>query len=651
MRNSIALGALFLVVAVTAAADANRDRGKASAQSVLGKWGTPDALQQNAMTPMASSTQMSSIDGSKSFGTAMSCPGAKQFLKVTLVPNGTGDIDSMPISLDTNLDGTPDQNTVLPGPFAALCDNGMVQCSAGTMNSCTYKRWEATPTGITLNPNNPSSSPNTIKDMGACYCFNNSCGNGLMLRNAEKILNDVGAGIALALQKSTPRFAMSSSKMVDSTSAEFYGQVSGCGVDQRPEQYYNNTGALQAQGVANSSDPNSTYNKILTSNNAQGHGVTAQSCQVNRNITMAGYWNDDVFGVGFSGPGNVTSCGTGCQLLQVGDGTKWRDGNCGYHIYTATVTLHHPELISSATLVQATFDDWQRVKMNGNIVWNYDPSWTADASHCGENGNRGTYHPNVDVTSWFANTPAGSDLQVRVDTANADVGLGYAIVQINYKQDCQLASETVDDGCSAQENNAQCSLRDETVDSTQTIVGYTRTGLTPLPITKDVSLGACHQTYTRDYFQKQRTYTCPASPSPYNMDAATKRYDSVHHSFDPSTGNFTDTTYQNGTYTSTPQQLKGLPPPDPKAACPMMCKTQKPRPGIAVGEPGPVNQLNPNGPANDYTYRECDESNNCPLQAGETMVSGCACRDNFGEAAAAMQTIRQVAEDSLCQPN
>ncbi len=650
MRNSITFGALALVVALTAGADVNRDRGKTAGQSVLGKWGSPSALQQNAMTPLASGEQMQTIDGTQAFGAKISCPGAKTFLKLTIIPGSAGDIANLGVSLDTNLDGTPDQNTVLPGPFGALCDNGMVQCPAGTMTGCSYKRWEATPSGITLNPNNGGGGPNTIRDMGACYCFNNSCGNGLLIRNAEKVLNDTGAGIALAMQASTPRFAMSGSSMVDSLSAEFFGQTSGCGADQRPEQYYKNTGALQAQGVANQSDPNSTYNKILASPNAAGHNTTTQACQINRNITMSGYWNTAVLGATFTGDGTAQSCGDGCVRITTGrDGFHYLNARCGIYTTSASITVNRPELISSATLVMVSYDDFLRVRMNGTIVWNADPSWTWEGTRCGENDNRGTKYPGTDLTSWFTGTPAGGTLQFRQDTTWEDKGQGWAVIEVRYNQDCDIASETIDNGCAAQESNANCSLRDERVDSTQTIQGYARTGLTPLPSTKDYSFGACNKRYTRDYFQKQRSYTCPATASPYSGEAAQKRYESIHQSFDPTTGNFTDTTYQNGTYTSSPQQLKNLPPPDSVQACPMVCRTRKDRPGVAVGEPGPVNTLNPGGVAYDFTYRECSESNVCPAEAGETIVSACACRNNFGEAAAAMQTIRQVAEDSLCQ--
>ena len=652
MRSKFLLGlatGLSLTVAAGVYADANRDRGKAAGQSVLDKWGTPKALTDNAMTPLASGEQMKTVDGTKGFGATMSCPGAKRFLKMTIVPNGSGDIDGIALSLDTNLDGTPDQNSTLMGPFGALCDNGVVQCSAGTMNNCNYKRWQASPTGISLNPNNGGGTPNTVQDMGACYCFNNSCGNGLLLRNAEKVLNDLGTGVALAMQASTPRFAMSKSSMVDSTSAEFFGQQSGCGVDQAPEQYYKNTGALQAKGAANMSDPNSTYNKILSSPNAAGHNSTTQSCQVNRNITMDGYWNAGVLTASFSGDGFAQACGDGCMRMMVGkEGNNYLNASCGLYTAAATVTVSRPELIQSATLIQASYDDWLRVRMNGTIVWNADSGWTSESARCGENGNRGTKYPNTDLTSWFRNTPAGGTLQVRQDTSWDDKGEGWAIIEVRFGQDCKAATETIDNACSPQESDPNCTLRDETVDSTQTIQGFSRTGLTPLPSTKDYTFGSCKQTFTREFFQKKRTYTCPASASPYNMEAAQKRYDSVHSSFDTTTGNFTDKQYSNGTYSTSGQQLKNLPPPDAVQACPMVCRTSKPRPGVSVGENGPVNKLNPNGPAVDYTYRECTESNVCPLEAGESIATPCGCRNNFGEAAAAMQTIRQVSEDSVC---
>lgn len=650
MRNSWTAGAVILAVAMVASADTNRDRGKAAAQGVLTQWGSPDSLQNKAMTPLGSSTQMSSIDGSKSFGAQTTCEGAKNFLKLTLVPNGTGDIASMAVDFDGDLDGTPDQHTVLNGPYGAMCDNGMVQCDAGSMNNCHYFRWQADASSVSLNPNNPGGYTNTVKDMGACYCFNNSCGTSLLLVNADKILDDAGAGIAVALSQNVARFAMSGKTMLDSTSAQFFGQTSGCGTDQKPEQYFKNIGGLEAQGASNRSDPNSTYNKILTSSVSQGHGTTDQACQVNRNITMVNYTNDSVVQITLNGDGEVTSCGAGCAQVVVGKpGNNYLSASCGLWTTSANVVVNRPELISAVTLTEAGFDDWLRVRVNGNIVWNADPSWTSESARCGENGNRGTKSLNQDLTSYFKNVAPATTVQLRQDTSWDDKGEGYAVVQFHYNQDCQVQSETISDGCTSQENNSECSLKDEQVDGTQTIQGYTRTGLTPQQTSKTYTINGCSQTYTRDYFNKQRTYSCPTTASPYNGDAATKRYDSIHQSFDTSTGTYTDTTYSNGTYTSSAQQITNLMPPDTVAACPLMCRTQKPRPGVAVGEPGPTNQLNPNGVAYDYTWRECTESNACPSEAGETVVTACGCRNNFGEAAAAMQTIRQVSEDSLCQ--
>lgn len=644
-------GVLMCAIAVTASAEATRDRGKAAAQSVLNQWGSADTLQAKAFTPMASDAPMATIDGETRFEAQMTCPGSKRFLQLTLVPNGTGDIDALVVSMDMDLDGTPEQTAALKGPFGALCDNGIVQCDAGTMNNCRYHRWQVDATGVQLNPTNGAGYPNSVKDMGACYCFNNACGNSLLLQNAEKILDDAGAGIAIAMAQTVPRFGLSSKTMIDTTSAEFFGQTAGCGADQRPEQFYQNTAGLETLGAAAQGDPNSTYNKVLSSTNAQGHGTTAQSCQINRNIALAGYWNDAIVTAAYGGDGKTTSCGTGCVKVRVGRvGDNYLSAKCGKWTSYAAVTVHRPELLTSVTLVQTSFDDWLRVRINGNIVYNADPNWTWESARCGENGQRGTKYPNTDLTSWFKNVPAGTVVQVVQETSYTDKGEGWAILQFQYAQDCAIASETLSNGCAAQEENPECALRDEQVDGVQTYQGYTRTGLTPSPASKTYTYNGCEQTLTREFFSTQRIYTCPASPLPYDGEAAQKRYDSIHGTFDTATGAFTDVTTKDGgsTYTASAQRIT-TPPPDSRAACPMMCRTRKPRPGVAVGEPGPTNALNPGGVAYDYTWRECDEGNLCPTAAGEEVVTACGCRDNFGEAAAAMQTIRQVAEDSVCQ--
>lgn len=80
----------------------------------------------------------------------------------------------------------------------------------------------------------------------------------------------------------------------------------------------------------------------------------------------------------------------------------------------------------------------------------------------------------------------------------------------------------------------------------------------------------------------------------------------------------------------------------------MVCKTVRPRPGIEIADGQAVNNLNTTGPANDFSFKECDDSGVCPLEPGETLVSGCAVNSNFAQAATMMQTVRLIGQDTQC---
>jgi len=652
MRNAgkwvVAAAAAAALSVSVVSAGSDRDRGKAAANSVIQQWGTGDKLEQKAMNPMASDAQMKSIDGQQSFGVQMSCPGSQKFMRLTMLPSSQGDLQSLAMDLDNDLDGSQETRRMFNGPYAAVCNNGLIQCPSGTMNNCAYFRWRADSSGVVLDRNNDSGLPNTQADLGGCYCFNNSCGNGLLIRNSDKILDDVGAGIAVAMQQQRPRFAISNKTTVDTLSAEYFGQQGGCGADKQPEQYFKNTGSLQSEGQVAASDPNSTYAKILASPVSQGHGATEASCVIQRQFSTENY-DSEVLSYAFRDVGSVTSCGVRCNTVTIGNIDLAYRANCGMHTQAVAITVNKPQLVRRVTLLTVGHDDWLRLFVNGTQRYTADSRWTYPGARCGENGNRGVKTLNMDLTELFRSTPAGGIVDISYDLSYADKGRGEAVLQVETEPDCRIATERIVNGCATLESRTDCRLRDETVDGVYTWRGYGETGLSPLPSKRTVTQGACGVEVVRAWYDKYRVYTCPAGESPYGGEDAKKRHESVRSSFDPASGNYSDTRKEDGSWSSHSGSVT-LMPPDPVEACVSMCRTRKLRPGVAVTESGAVNQKNPNGPAYDYTYRECS-NNVCATEPGEEVVSACNCRSSFGEAAAMMQTIRQTKQDMLCQPN
>ena len=60
--------------------------------------------------------------------------------------------------------------------------------------------------------------------------------------------------------------------------------------------------------------------------------------------------------------------------------------------------------------------------------------------------------------------------------------------------------------------------------------------------------------------------------------------------------------------------------------------------------------LNPGTSQQAYSFKECTPEGTCPVGAGETIVSNCACTNDFNKAASSMQLMRMMSEDAICTP-
>lgn len=653
MRNTLAALAVVATCAV-AAAGTERDRAKTAAGGVKEQLGTSDKLNQNAMEPMSTDKPMTTVDGT-SFDAQVSCPGSMKFLRLTLLPNSSGDIGQFGADLDTDFDGSLDSSRLFTGPYAAVCTNGMVQCAAGSTSPCTYWRWKASASSVELSNLDESGNPMTQSDLGACYCINNSCGSNLLMINSGKILNDMGVGYARALQSTYPRMSVAKAVQVDAMTQEFYGQQTGCGSDNEPEKYYKNPSSLSGDG-ADYAKTDPKYSMLMSSPAAAASGTEQSSCEVNRRFTYREIKAEDIINLVSRTAGTTTPCGSTCMRYGLGrPGTDdfYDGGKCVVFTEKQVFQVNYPDRVTSAHFTFGSWDDEFQVAINGTTVWTSVPGWSGPGDPRGscENKRNFTASPNTDITSFFRSNSVVEHVNY---TAVGGGGDGYGELTINVNPGCEVASESIDNMCSTREDNADCRLKEEWVDGVQTVANYYSTGLYPLPSSRPLGDGgSCNAgTAERPFWQKKRTYVCKTGDQPYDGEDAKKRYQSIHSSFDPDTGTYTDQQKKNGSWSSSAASIT-LPPKDEVPGCRMMCKTRKPRPGTAMVEGGATSRLNNTGPAWDYTYRECSEASVCPAAGDEEIVSPCDCSSNFNEAATMMQNIRMVGQDLICtsQPN
>lgn len=174
---------ILILLNILAYADTQADaRNSANnlGNTAISKFGSKDGISQNISTPMQTSTQLKTLDNSKSFSTNIkSCAENENGIKITF--NSGGDsILNITINQDLDANGTYD--------YAYAINNIATLCSGGykTTDNKSYK--------YTFNTSTKqlSSSLDSSSNMGTCYCILNSCNYGGYKKDiADKIAGDI----------------------------------------------------------------------------------------------------------------------------------------------------------------------------------------------------------------------------------------------------------------------------------------------------------------------------------------------------------------------------------------------------------------------------------------------------------------------------
>lgn len=622
-----------------------------SASAAVGAYGSSGSQMSSTMgQPLSSPTSMATVDGSQTFNAQVGCPSSGAYLQVTMLPTASGDLSQIAIDQDQNFTGNYTAHYLMTGPFAGICNNGVISCDAGTFNNCNYLQWSATATSISL-------KPVTQDQLGACYCINNYCGNNLALNNSQTVLGNLGNGITQALHAVNPRLSVAESQFPDPTQVVFYGNQAGCGTGgSAPENYYTNgtAASMSTDGAAQASDPNSGYYMVLNSQAGGNDTANTVSCSVNRVFDVNSISKNNVVQVMNRTSGATIDCGAGCLRLQLGNAgdNYWNGGSCGLFQDSEQLQITNGQYVTSATLIQTDEDDYLQFQANGTVVWSDPATWTdpnAMESNSCETRRHATFYPGTDLSTYFQNDGA---LTLSNHVSVGGGGEGWSTVEVHVNEGCLVKDNYVSDGCAPVESNTACQLKDETDDGVPTIRNYVSTGLTPVPQSKDITSPCNYGTITEPYFVKQRTYVCKTGvPTTYDFNDAVQRYNSVHTTLDTTTGNYTDRTVttQDGPATFSAANAT-LPAPQAPPSCTQTCETSEPQIGGNVGDQdGATQSLNNSGLPLMYSYKVCTgDGSVCPTTPGETIVTPCSCRNTFTQAASTMQTIRMSGQDTIC---
>src|SRR5690606_11863470 len=145
---------------------------------------------------------LATVDKRRSFTPKLACQKTANFLEILIQPGVGGDITTVRIARDKDIDGNFDSVSTLPVPVSGICANGVISCQPGSWNGCRTFQWNVD-TGGDL-----KLTEVEMPALAGCYCINNSCGANLVMGNLPSVLKDLGGGAIGALSTHDPRIGV-----------------------------------------------------------------------------------------------------------------------------------------------------------------------------------------------------------------------------------------------------------------------------------------------------------------------------------------------------------------------------------------------------------------------------------------------------------
>lgn len=609
----------------TAKSDAN-----SAGAAVQSRYGSPDALNKNLNIPMTnSSTQMTTVDGSKSFGAALGIPSSNKFLEIMIQPSATGDLTNVIVAQDLDANGVFDHTFNIGMPVSGVCSNGFISCSPGTWNSCLAYKWASDVSG------NLSVVPaDSITRLAGCSCINSSCGSNLAWSNSGIILQALGGGAVASIRVQDATTTITD-VATDPVTITYYGQLvrnaessastvpatSSLAGPQTQQKYYTDWPGLEDAksniSLTQSTDPNSLYYQLT--NSAASTNAEVRRCNVTRVESVVP--RDRLLGyrvkvyLGWDADGANKECYWGL------------DGQC-IAAFART---------SSWDQCRSLFYN----KMGDVIQGLYGVSYTCQTikedSVTSASGPRCYGSDGSDPIAFFnircyQSSPEQGEVEIE------------EYPELRGKKD--FVGETINDGCSTIESDSKCKLRGETIDGVITVRDYAATGLNQLPTcrTFDGVMGPLD--ICKPWWQKQREYVCTTTPPTFDLT----RYKTVKETTVRTGTSFSFKDYRQGSdgSWSTFDSSGILPPGDAYDTCMPTCKVKRPVKRTETSVFGSVETKMVDNSSFETHYLACNADNVCPTEAGDQIVNPCGCLDEFSQAASIMQSMRLSGADSIC---
>jgi hypothetical protein len=611
------------------------ERARAAAQAARAKSSDSDALQANYVTPGLAGSAITTVDSSVSFTANIACQKTATMLEVLVQPAASGDLASVTVARDTDLDGTVDSTSRLPVPVSGICANGVISCQPGTWNECVSLRWEVEAGGSL------KLAAAGISDLAGCYCINNSCGTNLAWGNMPSVLRDLGGGMIGAITTADPRYGVAEA-VIDGPSIRYVGaQSTACSASPAlPQTSYRQTPSVMAGDAYAATGSSAVFQALQGSAVGTGTSLQYRHCTIERQIDVLKPADSEIISRTSGGYSTLKSGSSFDFLMGSPADNSLAGAGCTLFDFRMTLRVTQPAGISDARLAHYYADDWAQVRIDGQLVGSGPSTWAGTGLPPGNCETKDTFHryPNLDLKPFL--TEGDHEIWLRVAVAKG--GEAFAQVHVEVDDSCRKLERVVD-GCASNAADPQCSIDSERVDGVQTWINGAATGLRPLAQTRLLGGPSCPTDLTRDFFVKDRTYRCTSTNAVY-PDTSRGAY-----IIDRSTETMlADRVRQDdGSFAGSTRPF-ALPARPAVAACEPVCKTRAPKANTAAAPDGVVGARQNDPTGYDTFYHACSSDNRCPAGESEEIVSACGCLDDFPEAVAMMQTIRLAGADLVC---
>ena len=641
-----------------------KQAGSSLGGTALQHFGTESGIQQNINAPMTSgNTSMSTLDGSQSFTAQLTTPSSFKFLTIIIQPGAGGDITSVRIMQDTDMDDEVDYDFMLPFRVSGVCGNGLISCGSGTWGNCHYYKWD-----VDSNDKLILEEGDFGGRLGGCYCINNSCGSNLVWNNLQSILSSLGGGASGAMMNKHPHYTITKVE-TDGPSITYYGQnpdniaqTSSSYGNTSPEQFYqgNLDSAAEDEAVTQSGDSDSYYTLLSNAFDTQD-GVEIQTCTVKHDVVVnQGTCTEEyVQGAEHWCWKNWTGC-SGCNCSYLGTqtfGCSYSGGDWGW-IY---------EWCNAGDCMGLPYCHW--TPSSSDQCPGNNPPAGSTVRGCWSRaipGEGGSCDKSFrEFWSWHD----------QVVTYTCPVTGSAYPNQIGCQTECQTPQLLTNNGCNPDDS---CQLRDEKVcdyngqNCVWTFRNFAPTGLKPLSYCKDIAaignnyvacMDGCNATIAENsgsagllgsdatnsmWWWIERTYKCDTDRK-FDFSNEKERVKSVTGTLRDDTDSVYYKDYRKGEdgswgYMDTTIALSGR---DTSDVCEKACKLRKIKEDTQAGTMGTTSQNRTTILSYEYIYKACTDGV-CPVGDGEEIVKSCQCISDFSEAATVMSAVNSASHDLIC---